>query len=100
MGLAITLMAVAGDLTPQAFTSAPSATRPACCYTNPQYAGVCVVQPAKDESCASIRTYLNNPQSQGKTYCNITSIRGGWRQVKCPRGRTGKTEESGSRTSR
>jgi len=30
------------------------------------------------------RTYLNNPRSQGKTYCGNTSIRGGWRQAKCP----------------
>ena len=90
MGAAIALMAAAGGPTPEAATSAASVARPACCYTNPQYSGVCVVQPAKDESCASIRTYLNNPQSQGKTYCDNTSIRGGWRQVKCPRGMGGK----------
>jgi hypothetical protein len=98
MRLAIVLMAAAGGLTLEGFTSAASAARSACCYTNPQYTGVCVVQPAKNESCASIRTYLNNPQSQGKTYCDNTSIRGGWRQVKCPRVRTGKTDEGGSGT--
>jgi|EndMetStandDraft_3_1072993.scaffolds.fasta_scaffold03510_5 hypothetical protein len=86
VGAAIVLMAAAGGLTPEGLTSAASVARPACCYTNAQYAGVCIVQPAKDESCASIRTYLNNPRSQGKTYCDNTSVRGGWRQVKCPRG--------------
>lgn len=85
VGLAIALMGAADGLTPEAFPSAASAARPMCCYTNPQYAGVCVVQPAQNESCASVRTYLNNPQSQGKAYCGSTSIRGGWRQVKCPR---------------
>jgi hypothetical protein len=60
--------------------------RPApCCFVNPSYAGVCVVQPAKDETCASILAYLNNPESSGRIYCNNTSIRGDWRQVVCER---------------
>ena len=98
IGPAVALMAAAGGPTPEVATSAAPVARPACCYTNPQYSGVCVVQPAKDESCGSIRNYLNNPQSQGKTYCGNTSIRGGWRQVKCPRGTTGKTDDGGSPT--
>ena len=97
-GPAIALIAAAGGLTPEGFTSSASAARPVCCYTNAQYAGVCIVQPAKDESCASIRAYLNNPQSQGKTYCDNTTIRGGYRQVKCPRGIAGQSQEGGSRT--
>lgn len=58
--------------------------RPApCCFVNPSYAGVCVVQPGKDETCAGILAYLNNPRSAGKIYCNNTPIRGNWRQVVC-----------------
>jgi hypothetical protein len=66
---------------------APSAGGPGapCCYTNPRYAGPCAVEPATGETCASILAYLNNPRSQGKTYCNSTNVRGGWRQVRCAR---------------
>jgi curli biogenesis system outer membrane secretion channel CsgG len=57
--------------------------RPACCFQNPRYVGTCQVQPAKDETCASILEYLNNPQSAGKQYCNSTAVRGGWKIVPC-----------------
>jgi hypothetical protein len=57
--------------------------RPHCCFENPRYVGTCEVEPAKDETCATILEYLNNPQSQGKNYCNSTSIRGGWKAVPC-----------------
>jgi hypothetical protein len=60
------------------------AARQPCCFTNPQYAGVCAVQPGEGETCASILGYLNNPRSQGKSYCGNTNIRGGWKQVVCP----------------
>jgi len=45
--------------------------------------GACEVEPAQDETCASILEYLNNLQSQGKNYCNSTNIRGGWKTVPC-----------------
>ncbi len=54
-----------------------------CCFTNPQYTGVCTVYPAEGETCADILAYLNNPMSTGKTYCGGTKIRGGWSQVDC-----------------
>lgn len=54
-----------------------------CCFTNPRYVGTCDVQPATDETCASILDYLNNPQSQGRTYCGSTSVRGDWKLVSC-----------------
>ena len=57
--------------------------RPHCCFTNPRYVGTCEVEPAKDETCATILDYLNNPQSQGKAYCSSTTIRGGWQQTPC-----------------
>jgi hypothetical protein len=41
------------------------------------------VDPGHGETCASILGYLNNPNSQGKSYCNNTNIKGGWKHVKC-----------------
>lgn len=61
----------------------PEKAKAACCFTNPQYTGVCSVEPGEDETCATILDYLNNPQSQGKSYCGNTSIRGGWKQADC-----------------
>ncbi|NIA11273.1 MAG: hypothetical protein GWP10_16505 [Nitrospiraceae bacterium] len=57
-----------------------------CCFTNRAYAGVCQVTPTKDETCASILAYLNNPMSSGKPYCRNTEIRGGWKLIDCHRG--------------
>ena len=57
--------------------------RPHCCFTNVRYVGTCEVEPEKGTTCTSILEYLNNPQSQGKSYCNRTNIRGGWKQVPC-----------------
>jgi hypothetical protein len=56
---------------------------PKCCFTNSRYTGTCEVQPATDETCSSILGYLNNPMSQGKSYCGSTTIRGGWQSVAC-----------------
>jgi hypothetical protein len=55
-----------------------------CCFTNPAYTGICTVQPGDKETCKSILDYLNNPNSTGKSYCGGTTIRGGWKEVKCP----------------
>jgi len=71
--------AAAGLCLPQAMADA----KPACCFTNPQYSGVCSVDPGEGETCTTILDYLNNPQSQGKTYCGNTSIRGGWKESDC-----------------
>jgi len=65
---------------PRALADAP---RPACCFTNPAYAGVCRVEPGTGETCDSILDYLNSGQSTGKTYCESTLIRGGWDSVPC-----------------
>jgi hypothetical protein len=54
-----------------------------CCFTNPRYVGTCDVQPATEETCSSILDYLNNSQSQGKTYCGNTSVRGDWKAAAC-----------------
>jgi hypothetical protein len=71
---------------PLACAALPAGTqdpRPHCCFENARYVGVCEVEPATDETCASILEYLNNLQSQGKNYCNSTNIRGGWKSVPC-----------------
>jgi len=60
--------------------------RPHCCFVHPRYVGTCEVEPTKDETCASILEYLNNPMSQGRTYCNSTNIRGGWNAAPCEPG--------------
>ena len=76
--------ASAGDGSARASVcQAADGSRPDCCYTNPRYTGVCVVQPAEGETCSSILAYLNNPRSQGKSYCGNTEVRGGWKQVAC-----------------
>lgn len=61
----------------------PPATSPACCFAHDRYQGNCVVTPAKDETCESILEYLNAPGTVGKTYCNNSRLRGGWKQVDC-----------------
>jgi hypothetical protein len=63
-----------------------------CCFTNPSYRGDCQVQPAENETCASIQTYLNDPKAVGKTYCDSTNIRGGWTQVACKKKQAGTSE--------
>jgi hypothetical protein len=63
--------------------AAPDDPRPPCCFENPRYVGVCEVEPSQDETCATILEYLNNPQSTGRSYCNSTAIRGGWKAVPC-----------------
>ena len=60
--------------------------RPHCCFTNTRYVGTCDVEPDKDQTCAAILDYLNNPQSQGKSYCNRTNIRADWKLIPCEPG--------------
>ncbi len=54
-----------------------------CCFKNSGYAGTCKVQPAEDETCASILAYLNNPMADGKSYCGGTTVRQGLTEVSC-----------------
>jgi len=75
-----------GAASPGACAARPASgqdPRPHCCFTNPRHVGTCEVDPSKDETCASILEYLNNPQSQGKDYCGNTSVRGGWKLEPC-----------------
>ena len=54
-----------------------------CCFENPRFSGTCQVTPGPEESCSSILSYLNNPNSVGKSYCGNTKVRGGWSSVAC-----------------
>ena len=54
-----------------------------CCFTNRSFSGVCRVKPEENETCATILAYLNDPRSQGKSYCGGPTIRSGWQQVPC-----------------
>jgi len=65
-----------------------AAAAPECCFTNPEYAGGCIVSPSAEETCSSILHYLNDPASSGKSYCGFTEIRGGWQEARCPGERT------------
>lgn len=58
-------------------------SREPCCFNNTAYAGTCKVEPADDETCASILAYLNNPMAEGKSYCGGTTVRKGWTEVSC-----------------
>jgi hypothetical protein len=82
IGAAVILLATGAVATPRASAAAP-ASPASCCFTNSRYAGVCEVRPESGETCASIRSYLNDPRSLGKLYCNSTSVRMGWKQVRC-----------------
>lgn len=64
-------------------TSPADASPGQCCFVHPNYNGICVVDPAPGESCASILSYLNTAGTVGKSYCGNTIIRGGWQQVDC-----------------
>lgn len=56
-----------------------------CTFTNPAYSGKCVVSekgPADatpQQTCEAILTCLNDTRCAAKSYCNATSIRGGWK---------------------
>jgi hypothetical protein len=52
------------------------------------------VKPEEGETCATILTYLNDPMSEGKTYCGSTAIRGGWQEVVCEAPKSGGPVES------
>jgi hypothetical protein len=83
------------DGSPVGDPTAQSTGETICCFNNPAYSGTCRVEPAKDENCASILAYLNNPMSDGKAYCGGTKVRRGWQEVKCEE-ETGR--DSGSRS--
>jgi len=79
----VALVALAAGSSTAIVAQEESEDAEACCFTNPAFSGVCKVQPAEGETCASILAHLNNPMAQGKDYCGGTPIREGWAQVEC-----------------
>lgn len=77
---ALVLLLAAGAAAPAPGENPPPKK---CCFSNPGYAGLCEVEPAKDETCGQILDYLNNPMAQGKSYCGNTQIRSGWKTAAC-----------------
>jgi hypothetical protein len=55
-----------------------------CTFTNPAYSGACTQSTpiaagsTAAQACQSVLSCLNNVQCE-KTYCNATTVRGGWR---------------------
>jgi hypothetical protein len=91
MGAAASVLwlAAARDVQPQSASPTPSAARAVtCAMSNPGYSGWCrqnVDVPAGKSgraACAAVVACLNNPQCVTKTYCNATTVRGGWRLEK------------------
>jgi hypothetical protein len=72
-----------GACTVLAGPSEDPSPRADCCFTNRAFTGVCRVKPGENETCATILAYLNDPRSQGRSYCGGTTIRSGWQQVSC-----------------
>ena len=72
VSMRVVLCLVVGAWLVGGLLAAPTVVTPApvskCCFTNPRYSGMCEVMPGKDETCAGILAYLNNPSGAGKTY--------------------------------
>lgn len=83
---AVAVMAGAVALAAAGVAAAGEPVAP-CCFANDRLQGTCKVVPREDETCRSILDYLNNPMSSGKSYCESTSVRGGWVLVSCTTGK-------------
>ena len=73
-----------------------------CTFRNPAYSGSCTVSESVSEksppatACGEILSCLNNSQCS-KTYCNATTVRGGWTLEKAERQQKGSSAGSGPR---
>ena len=56
-----------------------------CCFERAGYQGTCRVTPGEEETCQTILEYLNTAGTVGKSYCGASKLRGGWKQVECPK---------------
>jgi hypothetical protein len=87
--IALALVAAAASFCP-AESTAQATPKPSetytveCSFSNPAYSGYCGVSEKVSRSvspgaaCQSVLSCLNNSQCT-KTYCNATTIRGGWK---------------------
>jgi hypothetical protein len=64
--------------------SGDSGATATCIFTNPAYSGSCTQSTpiaagsTAAQACQSVLSCLNNVQCE-KTYCNATTVRGGWK---------------------
>jgi hypothetical protein len=83
---------------PREASTPPDTYTVVCTFTNPAYSGLCSVSEATPRSvpaqaaCRGVLSCLNSDRCVTKTYCNATTVRGGWRLV------TAKGAPRGSRT--
>ncbi len=69
-------------------SSSPDTSTVECTFSNPAYSGLCGVTETVPQgtrvstACKRILACLNDPQCTTKTYCNATTVRGGWKLVK------------------
>jgi len=85
LGLAVVLaLLFSGAPAPSEVGPPPPPPQATCTFTNPAYSGKCVQTAdvaqgsTAKQACESILQCLNNVDCI-KTYCNATSIRGGWK---------------------
>lgn len=90
--LAPLLLAV-GSYLALAAPAPPAAEKPQetytveCTFSNPGYSGPCAVSEvtprslAPDAACRQVLACLNDARCVTKTYCNATTVRGGWKLV-------------------
>lgn len=58
-----------------------------CTFSNPGYSGPCAVSEttprsvSPDAACKQVLACLNDVRCVTKTYCNATTVRGGWKLV-------------------
>jgi hypothetical protein len=84
----VVLAALAAVLTAPTFAQAPAAEQVTvtCTLNHPAYSGSCLVDttaPKKtspSQACAPVLDCLNKPGCT-RTYCNASTIRGGWQLV-------------------
>ena len=80
----VVLLALAVTRGPAASGDSPSGATATCVFTNPAYSGACTQSTpiaagsTAAQACESVLACLNNAQCE-KTYCNATTVRGGWK---------------------
>ncbi len=71
-------------VTRRAAGDSPSGSTATCVFTNPAYSGSCTQSTpiasgsTAAQACQSVLACLNDAQCS-KTYCNATTVRGGWK---------------------
>lgn len=81
---AVLLLAVVATSGRAATGQSPSGATATCVFTNPAYSGACtqttpIAQGSTAaQACESVLSCLNSAQCE-KTYCNATTLRGGWK---------------------